>query len=109
MRGYLLILLLIIILLAGCAGQPPPASTTVPATEPASTSESTPPSPASVTPDQTILLSPLSIPGEILTSHFGFLGASYDAKELVEIGVSWDRPHPGPFIWNRIETLCGNS
>jgi hypothetical protein len=47
------------------------------------------------------------IPEEILASHFGFLGASFDAMELTKLGVMWDRPHPGPFIWGRIEKERG--
>jgi hypothetical protein len=47
------------------------------------------------------------IPEEILASHFGFLGASFDAMELTKLGITWDRPHPGPFIWGRIEKERG--
>lgn len=44
-----------------------------------------------------------SIPEEILSSYFGFLSTSFNAVELTKLGIKWDRPHPGPFIWGRIE------
>jgi hypothetical protein len=47
------------------------------------------------------------IPEEILAAHFGFLSASFDAAALAQLGVTWDRPHPGPFIWGRIEREKG--
>jgi len=49
----------------------------------------------------------MPIPKEVLASHFGFLGAGFDAAELSKLGVKWDRPHPGPFIWGRIEQEKG--
>ena len=59
--------------------------------------------PYTETPTPTPTDIPAPIPEEILKSHFGFLGASFEAAELTELGVRWDRPHPGPFIWNTIE------
>ncbi|MFQ5996846.1 MAG: hypothetical protein ACE5KP_04395 [Dehalococcoidales bacterium] len=44
---------------------------------------------------------------ELLSAHFGFLGATHDAEELSKLGIRWDRPHPGPFIWGRIERQKG--
>ena len=52
-------------------------------------------------------VTPRTIPGEIQSSHFGFLGASFDAQGMSELRVRWDRPHPGPFIWGRIEPVRG--
>jgi len=48
-----------------------------------------------------------SIPTEILKSNFGFLGATFNALELEALGIRWDRPHPGPFIWGQIEETKG--
>ena len=59
--------------------------------------------PYTETPTPTPTDIPAPIPEEILKSHFGFLGASFEAAELTELGVRWDRPHPGPFVWNTIE------
>jgi len=42
-----------------------------------------------------------------MVSHVGFLGVGHDATELIELGAKWDRPHPGPFIWGRIEKEKG--
>ena len=50
---------------------------------------------------------PPPIPEEILASHFGFVGADVDYEGITELGIKWDRPHPGPFIWGRIETEKG--
>ncbi|MCK4402300.1 MAG: hypothetical protein KAV98_00775 [Dehalococcoidia bacterium] len=84
-RNYLSLLVVALFIVSGCAQ--PPIETPTPSPTPAPT-----PTPT-----------PISIPEEILPSHFGFLGASFAAAELTELGVKWDRPHPGPFVWNRIE------
>jgi len=78
-----------LILIISCAE--PAETPSVPAPVPAPT-----PTPAT-----------MPIPKEILASHFGFLGAGFDASELSKLGVKWDRPHPGPFIWGRIEQEKG--
>lgn len=84
---------------------PPPAPaiepTPVPAPTPVPTPSLTSPTAPSPVPAPTSTLE--AIPSEIMVSHVGFLGAEYDASELTELGVKWDRPHPGPFIWGRIE------
>jgi hypothetical protein len=53
------------------------------------------------------LPTPASIPTDILNSNFGFLSATYNAAELEALGIKWDRPHPGPFIWSQIEETRG--
>jgi len=37
-----------------------------------------------------------------MSSHFGFMHPEH-FSEMNELGVYWQRPHPGPFIWNSIE------
>jgi len=76
-----------LILIISCAEPAETPSVPAPAPVPAPT-----PTPAT-----------MSIPKEVLASHFGFLGACFDASALAELGIKWDRPHPGPFIWGRIE------
>ena len=41
-----------------------------------------------------------------LNSHFGFMHPMH-LIELPNLGVFWQRPHPGPFIWNEIEREPG--
>ncbi len=41
-----------------------------------------------------------------LNSRFGFMHPD-DFADMVEMGIFWQRPHPGPFIWGRIETSPG--
>ncbi|MDP2730532.1 MAG: hypothetical protein Q8O55_08610 [Dehalococcoidales bacterium] len=73
----------------------PPETPGNPSRTPASSSEVTSSAGASTLSD------------EILSAHFGFLGTTFDAEELSELGIRWDRPHPGPFIWGRIERQKG--
>ncbi|MFQ6135632.1 MAG: hypothetical protein ACE5PM_00425 [Candidatus Hydrothermarchaeales archaeon] len=40
-------------------------------------------------------------------SHFGFMHPEKALKEAMELNVHWARPHPGPFIWSRIEPEKG--
>jgi len=35
--------------------------------------------------------------------RFGFLGVEHEPEILEKAGVRWDRPHPGPFVWNDID------
>jgi hypothetical protein len=41
-----------------------------------------------------------------LNSRFGFMHPD-DFEDMTDMGVFWQRPHPGPFIWNEIETSPG--
>jgi hypothetical protein len=41
-----------------------------------------------------------------LNSRFGFMHPD-DFADMTDMGVFWQRPHPGPFIWGRIETSPG--
>ena len=41
-----------------------------------------------------------------LKSRFGFMHPD-DFEDMTEMGVFWQRPHPGPFIWGEIETSQG--
>ncbi|KYK22237.1 hypothetical protein AYK24_02485 [Thermoplasmatales archaeon SG8-52-4] len=41
-----------------------------------------------------------------LTSRFGFMHPD-DFQDMTDLGIFWQRPHPGPFIWNEIETSQG--
>ena len=51
---------------------------------------------------------PATIPKEILASHFGIVDVvRQDIDEITRLGIRWDRPHPGPFIWGRIEPEKG--
>lgn len=36
-------------------------------------------------------------------SHFGFFRALSSYQFVSELGVHWERPHPGPFIWGEVE------
>ena len=36
-------------------------------------------------------------------SHFGFFRALSSYPFVSEMGIHWERPHPGPFIWGEIE------
>jgi hypothetical protein len=38
-----------------------------------------------------------------LNSRFGFMHPD-DFQDMTDIGIFWQRPHPGPFIWSEIET-----
>lgn len=47
---------------------------------------------------------PVSIPQEILDDKFGFLGGGPDAEKMIKArGALWARPHPGPFLWERMQ------
>lgn len=51
---------------------------------------------------------PATIPKEILASHFGIVDVvRQDIDEITRLGIRWDRPHPGPFIWGQIEPEKG--
>jgi len=48
---------------------------------------------------------PVSIPQEVLDNKFGFLsGGPEDASFIGNVGAAWVRPHPGAFVWERIQT-----
>jgi len=36
------------------------------------------------------------------SNHFGIVNAKQDYAALAEIGITWDRPYPGPFNWQKI-------
>ncbi len=40
-------------------------------------------------------------------SHFGFFSAYKSYPFMAELGVHWERPHPGPFIWGAIQKTAG--
>ncbi len=42
-------------------------------------------------------------------SHFGFFSAYKSYPFMDELGVHWERPHPGPFIWGAIQKTGGGS
>ena len=46
---------------------------------------------------------PIAMPEEIIACHFGVVDARQDIQEIAKLSIRWDRPHPGPFIWGRIE------
>ncbi len=104
---YLAFLLAVTIILSGCGGEavsPTPTVTDALTPSPTLTPSPEPTDVATPTPTATPTA---DIPAELLASNFGFLGATHDAEALEEIGVRWDRPHPGPFIWGRIEQGYG--
>lgn len=39
-------------------------------------------------------------------SHFGFMHPEH-LEEMTDLGVYWQRPHPGPFVWGLIEKEQG--
>jgi hypothetical protein len=41
-----------------------------------------------------------------ISSRFGFMHPD-DFKDMTDLGIFWQRPHPGPFIWGEIETSPG--
>lgn len=46
----------------------------------------------------------IEIPKKILDNKFGFLSAGPDsAAEVVKYDASWQRPHPGPFVWDAMQ------
>lgn len=92
-RDYLIPLVLVVLVFSGCAQS---MSTPTPNHEPAPTS--TPPAPTPTL---------ATMPEEILASHFGIVGVRQDIEEITTLVIRWDRPHPGPFIWGRIEPVKG--
>jgi len=42
-----------------------------------------------------------------INSRFGFMHPD-DYQDMTDLGIFWQRPHPGPFIWGEIETSPGN-
>ena len=42
-----------------------------------------------------------------LNSRFGFMHPD-DFEDMTDMGIFWQRPHPGPFIWGEIETNIGD-
>lgn len=40
-------------------------------------------------------------------SHFGFFRPGGSYPYVSELGVHWQRPHPGPFVWGAIEKSAG--
>lgn len=119
-KTILFSLLVILVALTGCAPEAGPSPETAPASPPAPASSAAPsapeatpvpavpqPPPAPDSSGQTTPAPPV-IPDEIIASPIGFLGAGHDAPALVELGARWDRPHPGPFVWGRVEKEKGN-
>ena len=45
---------------------------------------------------------------EVSTSRFGIVDVQQDIGEINSLGIRWDRPHPGPFIWGHLEPEKGN-
>ena len=43
---------------------------------------------------------------DTLSSRFGFMHPD-SFEDMTFLGIYWQRPHPGPFIWNEIETSPG--
>jgi hypothetical protein len=41
-----------------------------------------------------------------INSRFGFMHPD-DFHDMAEMGIFWQRPHPGPFIWGQIEKESG--
>lgn len=47
----------------------------------------------------------VSIPAEIEKNKFGFLGGEPGQSEFIkENGALWMRPHPGPFLWDSMQS-----
>lgn len=99
-RNYLILLVLTVLVFSGCA-QSMPAPTPTPEPTPTPVPSPTP------TPEPTPSPAPTPIPKEILTSHFGIVDVKQDINEIAKMGIRWDRPHLGPFTWNRIESENG--
>ncbi len=95
-RIYLTVLIAAILVFSGCAqltSEELAPEITPPAEEP--------------TPPPTVTPTPTA--EEILASHFGIVDAlRQDIDESTRLGIRWDRPHPGPFIWGWIEPEKGN-
>ena len=41
------------------------------------------------------------------SSHFGFMHPQYNYPEAQNLSVHWERPHPGPFIWDELQKDSG--
>lgn len=54
---------------------------------------------------------PLSIAEQILNNKFGFLGGAIGdtGESIAETGAAWIRPHPGPFVWDMMQTQKANA
>ena len=51
-----------------------------------------------------------SLPKIITKNHYGFLSAGAgDTKDIKSYGASWVRPHPGPFLWDSVQSSAGAS
>ena len=51
-----------------------------------------------------------SLPKIITKNKYGFLSAeSDDTKYIKQYGARWVRPHPGPFLWDSIQSSSGAS
>lgn len=49
--------------------------------------------------------SPVSIPEKVLENQFGFLSGGEAENPFVgDSGAAWIRPHPGPFLWDDMQT-----
>ena len=44
--------------------------------------------------------------GNTINSRFGFMHPD-NFQDMIDLDVFWQRPHPGPFIWGKIETSPG--
>ena len=40
---------------------------------------------------------------ETENSHFGFMHPQHNYSEAQNLNVHWERPHPGPFIWDELQ------
>jgi len=91
-------------ILSGCVGTDE-SSTQSPAPTPTpSPTESDTPADTELSPTPTAL----SIPQDISASHFGMVDAARQGiEEIRALGIAWDRPHPGPFVWGHIEPQQG--
>ncbi len=111
MKPSLLHFIAVVIVLLALSGSsactksvPAPTPIPKPAPIPAPT-----PAPAPVPPPAPTIPGTLTdIPEQIMSSHFGIVDARQDIQEIANLGIGWDRPHPGPFVWGRIEQEEGN-
>ncbi len=111
--GLLAIIMALSLLAGACAPTSVPAPLPAPSSSPAQTPTPipapTPPPAPSPTPTPPLPTPTLStIPKEILASHFGIVDVvRQDIGEIARLGIRWDRPHPLPFVWGRIEPEKG--
>jgi hypothetical protein len=117
--GFFILLFAAILVLAGCTSEtpsePPPETTPsdMPETEtvpeqplpptglPSEAPSPMRPPPGLTFPDYTLPLE------EVLASRFGIVDVKPDIGEINTLGIRWDRPHPGPFVWGHIEPEKG--